>query len=162
APAGARQPVPCTPDSSCRFTRSMDADRRSFMTTTRRGAAMLFGIAVVLLMTSPAAAQTVTGTVQGTVTDTSGAVLPGVSIAIRHVNTGAERILVTNQEGFYSAPFLQIGQYTVTAALAGFGSVAREGIQVGLNDTRIVNFTLNPRATETVTVKADAPPINAT
>jgi outer membrane receptor protein involved in Fe transport len=132
------------------------------MTPTRRGAAMLFGIAIVLLMASPAAAQTVTGTVQGTVTDTSGAVLPGVSIAIRHVNTGTERVLVTNQEGFYSAPFVQIGQYTVTAALAGFGSVAREGIHVGLNDTRIVDFTLNPRATETVTVKADAPPINAT
>src|SRR5207245_7705007 len=46
--------------------------------------------------------------------------------------------------------------------LAGFGSMTREGIHLGLNDTRVVDFRLNPRTTESVTVKADAPPINVT
>ena len=76
-----------------------------------------------------AVAQTVTGTIQGTVTDTSGGVLPGVTVTITHVDTGAERAVVTNEAGLYSAPFLQIGRYTVKAALTGFGTVTREGIE---------------------------------
>jgi hypothetical protein len=62
----------------------------------------------------------------------------------------------------YTAPFVQIGRYIVTAALTGFGSVSREGIQVALNDTRVVDFVLDPRVTEAVTVRGDSPPINLT
>ena len=121
-------------------------------------------ILVALTRLTPAisAAQTVTGTLQGTVTDTSGGVLPGVTVTVTQVDTGAERALVTNGEGFYSAPFLQIGRYRVTAGLSGFGSVTRTGIVVGLNDTRVADLTLDPRATETVTVTANAPAINLT
>ena len=109
-----------------------------------------------------ASAQTVTGTIQGTVSDTSGGVLPGVTVSIRHVETGAERTVVTNDVGFFSAPFIPIGNYTVAAALTGFGSVTREGINVGLNDTRVVDLKLDPRVTDSVTVRAEAPPINLT
>ena len=59
-----------------------------------------------------ATAQTVTGTIQGTVVDTSGGVLPGVTIVVKHVDTGAERTLVTNESGIYSAPYVAIGKYT--------------------------------------------------
>src|SRR5438093_673073 len=135
---------------------------RKTMTTKHQWRRAIASVGFVLAMVQGARAQTVTGTLQGTVTDTSGAVLPGVSVTIKHVDTGAQRELVTNQEGFYSAPFLRIGGYTVTAALAGFGSVTREGIELGLNDTRVVDIRLNPRTTETVTVKAEAPPINVT
>ena len=76
----------------------------------------------------PALAQTVTGTIQGTVTDTSGGVFPGVTITIRNVETGAERTVVTNEAGLYTAPFVQIGRYTVTASMSGFGTITREGI----------------------------------
>jgi outer membrane receptor protein involved in Fe transport len=120
-------------------------------------------VAAFALMSPPALeAQTVTGTIQGTVADTSGGVLPGVSVTITQVDTGAQRAVVTNQQGFYSAPFLQIGGYSITAALAGFGTVTRTGIVVNLNDTRVVDFTLDPRATQTVTVTANAPAINLT
>src|SRR6266446_7854053 len=137
---------------------------RQLMMGTTTSVLIRCALAVAALTVPPprAVAQTVTGTLQGTVTDTSGGVLPGVSMTVTHVETGAERALVTNGQGFYSAPFVPIGQYRITAALAGFGTVSREGIQVGLNDTRVVDFTLNPRATESVTVKADAPPINVT
>ena len=87
-----------------------------------------------------AAAQTVTGTLQGTVTDTSGGVLPGVTITVTHVETGTQRALVTNGEGIYNAPFLQIGRYTVKAELSGFGTVIREGVDIRLNDTRVVDI----------------------
>ena len=110
----------------------------------------------------PVTAQTVTGTIHGTVTDTSGAVLPGTTVSITHMDTGAERSIITNEAGFFNAPYVQIGRYTVTASLAGFGTVAREGIQVGLNETRVVDFTLDPRVSDSITVSGDAPPINLT
>jgi outer membrane receptor protein involved in Fe transport len=129
---------------------------------TSSGLSVLLGLTLMFAVPLPARAQTVTGTIQGTVTDTSGGVLPGVTVTIKHVDTGGERVLVSNGEGFYSAPFLQIGAYSVTAALSGFGTVVRTGIQLNLNDTRVVDLKLDPRVTQEVTVTADAPAINLT
>ena len=122
----------------------------------------LLSVFLMLALAVPAAAQTVTGTLQGTVTDTSGGVLPGVTITITQVETGTTRVLVTNAEGLYSAPFLQIGRYTVKAELTGFGAVVREGIDVRLNDTRVVDIRLDARVTQEVTVTAQAPSVNLT
>jgi len=119
-------------------------------------------LALLLALGGSAEAQTVTGTTQGTVTDTSGGVLPGVTVVIRNMDTGAERTVVTNDAGLYNAPFIQIGRYSVTATLASFGTVAREGVQVGLNDASVVDFKLDPRVTDTVTVRGDTTPINLT
>ncbi len=115
-----------------------------------------------LLIAAAAHAQTVTGTLQGTVSDTSGGVLPGVTVTLTHVDTATQRVVVTNGDGIYSAPFLQIGRYRVKAELAGFGTVTREGIDLRLNDTRVVDIKLDPRVTQAVTVTAEAPPINVT
>ena len=62
-------------------------------------------LAVLTLITIPAVAQTVTGTMNGTVTDKSAATLPGVTVTIRNVDTGLERVLVTDKAGFFNAPF---------------------------------------------------------
>ncbi|HET7698488.1 MAG TPA: TonB-dependent receptor [Vicinamibacterales bacterium] len=118
--------------------------------------------ALLLALARPAAAQTVTGTIQGTVTDTSGAVLPGVTITLTQVETGTERAIITNGEGIYNAPFLQIGRYTVKAELPGFGTVVRQNIDVRLNDTRVVDIALNPTVTQEVTVTAEVPRVNLT
>ena len=115
-----------------------------------------------LMLAIPSAAQTVTGTIQGTVTDTSGGVLPGVSITLTHGDTGTERVIITNGEGIYHAPFLQIGRYTAKAELSGFGTVVRQNIDVRLNDTRVVDIRLNPSVTQEVTVTAEAPKVNLT
>ena len=120
------------------------------------------GAALLAILSTPAFAQTVTGTIQGTVTDTSGGVLPGATVTLRHVDTGAQRTVVTNEAGIYSAPFVQIGRYAVSATMTGFGAITREDITVGLNETRIVDFKLDPRVTDTVTVKGEPPPINLT
>lgn len=62
------------------------------------------GVALLAMLAGTAAAQTVTGTIQGRVTDTSGAVLPGVTIVIKNMETGGARTVVTNEAGLYSAP----------------------------------------------------------
>src|ERR687892_238643 len=73
-------------------------------------------------------AQTVTVTLQGTVYDTKGAVVPGVEVVVRNVETGQERNLKTNDDGSYSASFMQLGRYKITASGAGFSSATKEDI----------------------------------
>src|SRR5256885_16952908 len=93
----------------------------------------LFLVLVVCLATVPLVAQTVTGTMRGTVTDRSNAVLPGVTITIRNVETGQERILNTDKNGAFNAPFLPLGRYNVSAELSGFGTMKHNGVPVDLN-----------------------------
>jgi outer membrane receptor protein involved in Fe transport len=123
---------------------------------------IVLAFTLVFAAAPQAYAQTVTGTLQGTVTDTSGGVVPGAMVTITHVDTGTDRAIVTNEQGTYSAPFLQIGKYRIKVELSGFGSVTRENIDVRLNDTRVVDIKLDPRVTQDVTVTAAAPPINVT
>ncbi|HYC93931.1 MAG TPA: carboxypeptidase regulatory-like domain-containing protein [Thermoanaerobaculia bacterium] len=113
-----------------------------------------------LLLALPAVAQTVTGTMQGTVSDRSGGVLPGVTLTIRNAETGLQRVVVTNEAGFYNAPFLPIGRYDVLAELAGFGVARRSNVRIELNETTVQDYLLDPAVTESVTVTADAPRIN--
>jgi len=127
---------------------------------TRR---LLTCTALLLFLPALALAQTVTGTLQGTVSDAKGAVVPGAEVVIRNMETGQERTVQTNSEGAYIAAFLPLGRYTVTAGGKGFGKVAQENIEITLNQTRVINFTLNPSTvTEAVVVTADAAPINTT
>src|SRR5262245_14733026 len=112
---------------------------------------------------APASAQTVTGTLQGTVTDASGSVLPGATVTIRNVDLGTARDVTTNAVGFYAAPFLPIGTYTVSAGLSGFTTIVREQVRITLNQAQVADFQLKPAArAETVTVMGAAPPINST
>src|SRR5688572_3147448 len=129
--------------------------------TNRRS--LFLGLIFALLFAPSTFAQTVTGTMQGTVSDSKGAVIPGAEVVIRNVDTGQERTLKTGGDGVYAAPFLPLGRYTVTASSAGFNKIAQENIEVTLNQTRVINFTLNPSSvTEAVVVTSDAAPINTT
>src|SRR3954471_12402769 len=82
-------------------------------------------LAAVLCTASPAWSQS-TGTLQGTVTDTQGGIMPGVSVTIRNTATGTERPLVTNSAGDYVAAALQPGHYEVVAHVDGFSNQKRE------------------------------------
>jgi outer membrane receptor protein involved in Fe transport len=120
-------------------------------------------IIVLLFLPSVASAQTVTGTLQGTVSDSKGAVIAGADVVIRNMETGQERNVKTNGEGTYLASFMPLGRYTVTAAGQGFNKVAQENVEITLNQTLVVNFTLNPSSvTEAVVVTSEAAPINTT
>ena len=84
--------------------------------------------AMLLLLPVMAFAQTVTGTLQGTVSDAKGAVVQGADVVIRNMETGQERTVKTNSEGAYTATFLPLGRYTVTASGTGFSKVQQENI----------------------------------
>src|SRR6266852_5572172 len=112
---------------------------------------------VTLLCSGPVSAQTVTGTLQGTVSDMNGAVVPGAEILIRNAETGQERTLKTNGDGFFLATFLPLGRYNVTVSQKGFTKVVKESIEITLNQTRVVDITLNPTGvTEAVVVTSEA------
>ena len=118
-------------------------------------------VLVVCLTAVPLRAQTVTGTMRGTVSDRSGALLPGVTVTIRNAETGLQRVAVTASDGSYNAAFLPIGRYNVEAELSGFGTARREGALVELNQTAVQDFVLAPASVnEIVTVTADAPVID--
>ena len=124
---------------------------------------LLVAAAISLCFASIALAQTVTGTLQGTVTDINGAVMPGAEVVLKNADTGQERTLKTNGDGFYVASFIPIGRYQVTVSQTGFTSMVKEDIEVGLNQTRVVDMTLNPvGVSAAVTVVSQEAPINTT
>ena len=122
-------------------------------------------VLLLALLTLPArtSAQSATGQVQGTVVDQSGAVLPGVAVTIANTATGAERQLVTDAEGRFAAPGLQVGPYEVTAALQGFATRRQEGLQVQVGQTITLQMEMSVAAlTDTVTVSGRPPMIETT
>jgi hypothetical protein len=119
-------------------------------------------LVLVVLVGTPLAAQTVTGTMRGAASDRSGGALPGVTITIRNVETGFARIVTTDKAGSYNAPFLPIGRYNVQAELSGFGLMHHNNVRVDLNQTAVQDFILDPAMQETVTVAVDAPRIDVT
>src|SRR5437879_13903203 len=73
-------------------------------------------------------AQVTTGTISGVVQDSSGAVIPGVSVTARNLDTGIDRTVTTDEGGRYTAPNLTLGNYEVQAQLSGFQTEIRSGI----------------------------------
>jgi hypothetical protein len=106
--------------------------------------------------------QTVSGTIQGRVVDSNGAVIPGASILIKNIETGQERALTSNDDGFYNAPFLPIGKYTVESTRNDFNKVTRENVTVSLNETTAVNIQLDPEIKGEVIITDEPPLINST
>jgi hypothetical protein len=104
----------------------------------------LLCVASILCLPSLSSAQTVTGTLQGTVSDSKGAVVPGADVVVLNAETGQVRNLKANGDGFYVASFLPLGRYKITASQTGFTSVTQENVEITLNQTRVINLTLNP------------------
>jgi hypothetical protein len=112
-------------------------------------------LAAVLFTAALAAAQTVTGEIRGTVRDSSGGVLPGVTVTATNTQTGLTRSETTNETGTYVFPSLPIGTYTVAAELQGFRKAERTGFALVADGRVTADFALGVGAvTETVTVEA--------
>ena len=104
-----------------------------------------------------------TGTIHGTITDSSGAVVPAVSITITNMGTNLSRSMVADDLGQYVAPLLPAGTYSVTVARAGFAIFEQTGITLQVNTNVQVNATLEPAtATQRVTVSGDAALVQTT
>jgi hypothetical protein len=114
---------------------------------------------VFALPARPASAQVSTFDLFGTVTDESGAVLPGAAVTLSNVNTGVSREAVTDARGRYHFPALPpVGEYSVKASLAGFASQERTGLVFAANSAPVVDFALKlATLEETVSVQAGAP-----
>jgi outer membrane receptor protein involved in Fe transport len=122
-------------------------------------------LAVLLLATSRGLqAQTVsttTGAINGTVTDVTKAVLPGVAITLSGPAVMGTPTTVTDQNGFFRLPSLAPGDYKLTFELSGFGTVTREGVHIGLGFTATVNAEMSPGSmAETITVSGASPVVD--
>src|SRR5258706_2690883 len=117
-----------------------------------------------LSLTAPALAQSqaANGAIEGTVSDSSGAVLPGVTVTVTNLDTGTARSTVTNEKGLYRAPLLPLGKYRVVAELQGFKKFEQTNIQLSVGQTATVNATLSVGAvSETITVSgSDVPALD--
>ena len=114
-------------------------------------------LVVMLIVSSNAWAQLTTGTVTGVVKDGTGGVVPGVTITVSNVDTGASRTLVTDVQGRYEAPNLPVGNYSVKAELQGFRTTNRSGIALTVGRTAVVDLELAVGAmAEAVTVTGEA------
>src|SRR5437588_4808190 len=101
--------------------------------------------------------QGATAQISGTVTDQSGAVLPGVEITATQTETGVSRNTISNETGLYVLPNLPVGPYRVEAALSGFRSFVQSGIVLQVNSNPAINIVLQVgQVAETVEVQANA------
>src|SRR5688572_14044186 len=107
---------------------------------------------------APADAQVTTGSIVGTVKDTSGAVLPGVNVTAINIGTNFSRSEISNERGEYSLQFLPPGSYRLEASLSGFKRFAQTGVEIELARAARVDPVLEVGGTtENVEVRADAP-----
>src|SRR2546427_9808768 len=97
-------------------------------------------ITLIFLCGHLASAQVSTATIAGVAQDASGAVIPGVSITAKNVETGVTRTATTDEGGRYTIPELTLGDYQVEAQLPGFRTEARSGITLTEGRSPGVNF----------------------
>jgi hypothetical protein len=123
------------------------------MNQTICGAIILFAFSTLAMN-----AQTVSGTLAGSITDATGSSAPGVKLVVRNEETLAIRETETNAQGYYLLSFLPIGAYEITVALKGFQILVKKGVIVDLNRTTSADFVLKPaQVSETVEVMGETP-----
>src|SRR5690606_2667882 len=102
--------------------------------------------------------QAINATIEGTVVDDEGGVLPGGTVTVTNLDTGASRSVATIASGLYQAPLLPLGTYRVVAELQGFRQYEQTGVVLTAGRTAVVNITLMVgQIEETITVTADSP-----
>lgn len=127
------------------------------MNPVARWSRMVACLAMVLILPAAVEAQS---TIAGVVKDTSGAVLPGVTVeAASPVLIEKTRSVVTNGEGRYAIVDLRPGAYTVTFTLTGFNTFKREGVEVSTNVSVPINADMKVGALEETVTVAGASPV---
>src|SRR5258705_9312240 len=113
-------------------------------------------LALGLLAVVPLAASAEEATLSGTVPDSTGGVLPGVTITATHTATGNTFVAVTDERGGYRVP-VRVGMFKVDAELPGFGTVSRQ-VELLVGQTAVLNLQMAPSTVqESVTVTGEAP-----
>jgi Carboxypeptidase regulatory-like domain/TonB-dependent Receptor Plug Domain len=132
------------------------ASRYSYM----RHICALTAVAGMLFAGGQAFAQTITGTVRGSVTDPSGAVVSGATVKATNTATGVTTGSVTNHDGLYNIQFLPIGQYTVAVTMPGFRSLSIGPFSLEIDQIAKIDAKLEVgNATTTVNVSSEVSPL---
>ena len=113
---------------------------------------------LILCVSHHVVAQDIYATIHGTVTDSSGAVVPAAKVTALNTSTGIHTAATTDSKGYYTFPQLQTGgPYSVTVVAGGFESYQKTGITLRVNDNPQVDAALTVGAnTQTVQVQASA------
>jgi hypothetical protein len=120
--------------------------------------AVTVALGLVLIVPSIARAQAVTGTLLGTITDSSGGTVPGATVTATETQTNLKRSTTTNEVGHYIFASLLNGTYVVETEMQGFRKVVRPGVKVDVNTTIRVDMRLEVgQMTEAVSVVAESP-----
>ncbi len=128
--------------------------RRSWETGLATGArrakiaAVLALVCCAMCFSVPVLAQGSGGTVNGTITDPSGAAIPKADVILVHQDTGAVRTILTNDRGFFSVPNLVSGRYDLTVAATGFATAVQEGVSVDVGSTVVANIRMQISSVE--------------
>jgi hypothetical protein len=115
-----------------------------FSATFFRGPTLMkkiFTLLAIVAMAAMAHAQQ-TGNIVGTVKDPSGAAIPGVTVSLTNTATAAKRTIATNSEGEYNASSLSVGEYAISAEMAGFQKLNRTGVTLTTASTLNVDLVL--------------------
>src|SRR5215472_3935970 len=138
----------------CAATRAKGKFGRLHM---KRMALSILPLLVVFASIASLAQSTNAGDIRGTVTDATGAVVPGVTVAVTNVNTGVQKSFVTNDSGIYDTDSIVTGTYRLEFRKEGFQKLVRGSVTVQVGFTT-VNGQMNVGSTaESVTVEADVP-----
>lgn len=123
-----------------------------------RFTATFLSLSAALLLVPSAHGQLLKGTILGTVTDTTQAVMPNVAVELTDVNTNYKRTTVTNESGFFAFANLDPDNYSIDVRQTGFKETRREGIVLNANTTVRADFALEPGTqTQVVDVTSEAP-----
>ena len=125
----------------------------------KRGVVSLVVLAFGLSFASPPVfAQAVSGTILGTVTDSSGAVMSNAKVTVVNEGTGLTRTVIADASGEFTAPSLPTGRYTVIAEASGFKTLSLSNIQLGVDQRARIDLKLDVGSvSESVTIEARAP-----
>jgi hypothetical protein len=121
----------------------------------------LLSIGLVLglaLMPTPLVAQAVTGTILGTVRDSSGGALPGATVTLLNQDTGFTRTVNSDSGGEFTAPLMPTGNYTVTGEISGFKKMSLSNVHLGVDQKVRADLRLDVgQLSESVTIQAETP-----
>ena len=120
-------------------------------------------ILALAVSVAPIAAQTIRGALTGTVTDSTGALVPGAAVTATNRDTGISETAVSNAQGSYTIPLVAPGAYQITAELQGFKRYVRDGVVVEVAQTTRVDIALQVGAVnESVRVTGTSPLVRST
>src|SRR5690348_6274893 len=129
---------------------------------TRKLARLLLGAALLATSGAVVAYAQLTGQITGTITDPSGAAVGTAAITVVNESTGIRWNAKSNQDGIYTVPLLQPGNYRIEVKAPGFRTVSRSGIQLTVAQTAKLDFSLElGSASQSVTVTDTAPLLDA-